>query len=168
MAMQFRQLPVPVVAAIQGVCFGAGVQIIAGADIRIAAPDARLSIMELAWGIIPDMGGYALYRNVIREDQWRLLTYTAQELSGEDAQQCGLVTNVAQDPLSAAQEIVQTIAMNNPDAIRAAKRLFEANKATTTEEILVKESEEQMAIVRTPNQIEAFMSRLEKRKPNYR
>src|ERR1700737_3127669 len=53
----WRQLPVPVIAAIQGVAFGGGFQLALGADIRFLAPDARMSIMEIKWGLVPDMAG---------------------------------------------------------------------------------------------------------------
>lgn len=166
-AMQWRKLPVPVVAAIHGVCFGGGLQIASGADIRVIAPDARLSIMELKWGIVPDMGGYALWRGMVRDDVLRDLIYTNREFSGEEAQALGLATHVDADPLSRAMGIAQEIASRNPHAIRAAKRLANGMADSETEAILLEESYEQHALLRSKNQMEAVMAAMQKRAPDF-
>ena len=88
--MLWRKLPVPVIAAVHGVCFGGGLQIASGADIRVVAPDARMAVMEMKWGLIPDMGGYALWRGLVRDDVLRELTYTNREFSGAEALGLGL------------------------------------------------------------------------------
>ena len=139
-AMLWRMLPVPVVAAIHGVCFGGGLQIAAGADIRIAAPDARLSVMELKWGIVPDMGHFALWRGLVRGDALRELTYTAGEFSGEAARDLGFVTQVDADPLARALAMAGEIAAKDPAAIRAAKALFTKATDLSVEDILIAES----------------------------
>jgi enoyl-CoA hydratase/carnithine racemase len=142
-AIAWRDLPVPVIAAVQGVCFGGGLQIAAGADIRIVAPDTRLAVMEMKWGIVPDMGGYALWRGIVREDVLRELTYTAREFSGEAAQQLGFATHVDADPLERALALADEIAAKDPDAIRAAKALFARAADLSSDAILIAESEEQ-------------------------
>jgi enoyl-CoA hydratase/carnithine racemase len=167
LALQFRKLPVPVICAIHGVCFGAGLQIAAGADIRIASPDARLSIMELKWGIVADMAGHVLFQNVIREDIWRQLTFTAAEVNADDAQRFGLVTSIADTPLDEALSIANDIALKNPDAIRASKRLFATLQTGNEDDILLQEAIEQKNLLGSPNQMEAVMSQMEKRPPKY-
>lgn len=167
-AMQWRKLPVPVVAAVHGVCFGGGLQIASGADIRVIAPDARLAIMELKWGIVPDMGGYALWRGIFRDDELRELVYTNREFSGAEAGRYGFATHVEDDPLSRATAIASEIADRNPHAIRAAKRLANAMFDADTDHILREESREQHALMRSPNQVEAVMAGMERRKANYR
>ncbi len=142
-AMVWRDIPVPVITALHGVCFGGGLQIAAGADIRIAAPDTRLSVMELKWGIIPDMGHYTLWRGMVREDALRELTYTAREFSGEEAQALGFVTHLDADPLARALALAQEIAAKDTAAIRAAKALFNQAADMTGDEVLVAESEVQ-------------------------
>lgn len=139
-AVQWRALPVPVIAALHGVCFGGGLQIAAGADIRVAAPDARLCVMELKWGIVPDMGHFALWRGLVREDCLRELTWTAREFSGETAQTLGFVTQLDADPLGWAMAIAGEIAAKDPAAIRAAKALFNGAADMTTDAILLAES----------------------------
>lgn len=166
-ATQWRKLPVPVIAAIHGVCFGGGLQIASGADIRVAAPDARMSIMELKWGLVPDMGGYALWRGLVRDDVLRELVYTNRQFSGEEALDYGLATFVDADPLAKAISIADEIADRNPHAIRAAKRLHNAMADRDTDTLLMEESREQQAIMRTKNQIEAVMAGMAKRKPRF-
>ena len=138
--MQWRALPVPVIAAVHGVCFGGGLQIAAGADIRVVSADARLSVMELKWGIVPDMGHFALWRGLVREDVLRELTWTAREFSGDMAQALGFATHVDSDPLARAKAMASEIAANDPAAIRAAKALFNGAADMTIEAILLAES----------------------------
>jgi len=166
-AMQWRKLPVPVIAAIHGVCFGGGLQIASGADIRIAHPDTRMAIMELKWGLVPDMGGYALWRGLVRDDVLRELVYTNREFNGAEAQTLGLATYTDEDPHARATAIATEIANRNPGAIRAAKRLSAVMQEASTDEILLEESVEQHGIMRTKNQIEAVMAGMAKRKPEF-
>jgi len=166
-AIQWRELPVPVIAAIHGACFGGGLQIASGADIRVAAPDARLAIMEMKWGIVPDMGGFALWRGAVREDVLRELIYTARELPGEEARALGLVTITDADPLARATAIAQTVAARNPQAIRAAKRLANRMGELTMPAILEEESEAQAGLLYSRNQVEAVMSQMEGRAPRF-
>ncbi len=164
-ATAWRDLPVPVIAAIQGVCFGGGLQIASGADIRIATADARLAIMEMKWGLVPDMGGYRHWRGLVRDDVLRELVYTNREVSGEEAQALGLVTRIDPDPLARATDLATTIAMRNPHAIRAAKRLSNAMHEADGKTLLLRESEEQAAIIRSSNQVEAVMAGMAQRAP---
>lgn len=167
-AMQWRKLPVPVIAALHGVCFGGGLQIATGADIRIAHPETRMAIMELKWGLVPDMAGYALWRGLVRDDVLRELVYTNREFSGAEAQTLGLVTRLDDDPLAEATRVAHEIANRNPHAIRAAKRLHAKMADGDTDTLLMEESIEQHAIMRTPNQIEAVMAGMAKRKPEFK
>ncbi len=146
-ATGWRSLPVPVIAAISGHCFGAGMQIALGADLRIAASDARLSVMEMKHGLVPDLGGFVLARGVVREDHWRELVYTAREVSGAEAQALGLVSRIADDPLSEATALAREIADKSPQAIRAAKRLANAMIEADSASLLQAESDEQQVLV---------------------
>ena len=103
-AMQWRKLPVPVIAAVHGVCFGGGLQIASGADIRVVHPETRMAIMELKWGLVPDMGGYVLWRGMVRDDVLRELIYTNREFTGAEAQALGLATYVDDNPRERALE----------------------------------------------------------------
>ena len=162
-AYQWRRLGVPVIAAVHGVCFGGGLQIASGADIRIVHPETRMAVMEMKWGLVPDMAGYALWRGLVRDDVLRELVYTNREFSGAEAQSLGFATYVEEDPLARAMEIAAVIAGKNPDAIRASKRLHAAMHEHTADEILMLESVEQDKISRSKNQIEAVMSSMQKR-----
>lgn len=160
-ALQWRTLPVPVIAAIQGACFGGGLQIAGGADIRIVAPDARLAVMEIKWGIIPDMGGFALWRGNVRDDVLRELTYTNREFSGAEALTLGFATIVDADPVVRAMTLTTEIAARSPQAIRSAKALFNRAADAPLDEILQAESLEQHTLLGSRNQLEAMHSQQE-------
>ena len=166
-AMTWRKLAVPVIAAVHGVCFGGGLQIASGADIRIVHPETRMSVMEMKWGLVPDMGGYALWRGLVRDDALRELVYTNRIFNGAEAQTLGFATYNDEDPLARATAIAREIANKNPGAIRAAKRLQAGMMERDTDAILLEESIEQHAIMRTPNQIEAVMAEMQKRAPKF-
>ncbi|WP_349512961.1 crotonase/enoyl-CoA hydratase family protein [Erythrobacter sp. NFXS35] len=166
-SMQWRKLPVPVIVAVHGVCFGGGLAIASGADIRIVHPATRMSIMELKWGLVPDMGGYTLWRGLVRDDVLRELIYTNREFTGAEAQGLGLATHVDENPLDRARSIAREIANRNPQAIRAAKRLQAGMLERGTDAILLEESIEQHAIMRSPNQVEAVMAAMQGRKPKF-
>lgn len=162
-AMLWRKLPMPVIAAVHGVCFGGGLQIASGADIRVVTPDARLAVMEMKWGLIPDMGGYALWRGLVRGDVLRELTYTNREFSGAEAVDLGFATYVDQNPHARAMAIAHDIASRNPEAMREAKALFNRFADMDEDAILMAESEGQARVIRTPNQVEAVMAGMQKR-----
>lgn len=164
-AVGWRALPVPVIAAVHGVAFGGGLQIALGADVRIVAPDTRLSVMELHWGIVPDMGGMALLRRLAPVDRIRELVYSARQFSGEDALRYGLATDCRDDPHAAALALARVIAARNPDAVRAAKRLISDAEDADFADILAAESAEQIGLLGTPNQREAVRANLERRPP---
>lgn len=167
-AMVWRDVPVPVIAAVHGVAFGGGFQIMLGADIRITAPDTKLSVMEAKWGLVPDMAGFVLMRHLAREDVIRELTYTARIFTGEEALQYGFATKLSNDPRADAFKLAREIADKNPDAIRANKRIFALASLGSVRDVLQAESDEQIKLIGSPNQVEAVLSNLEKRKANYK
>lgn len=124
-SMAWRELPFPVIAAVHGNCFGAGIQLAMGADIRIATPDAKLSVMESKWGLVPDMGGAALLRELVPIDVAKELCFTGRVLSGTDAHRLGLVTHVDAHPLAAAEKLASEIVTRSPDAVAAGKFLLQ-------------------------------------------
>ena len=162
-AWVWRTLPVPVIAAVHGVAFGGGFQLALGADMRFVAADARLGILEIKWGLVPDMAGTQLMRHLVREDLVRDLTYTGRIFSGEEALAMGFATRVCADPRAEALDAARDIAAKSPQAIRAAKRLLNAVADHDVEDGLIHETREQMALIGAPNQVEAVMANLEKR-----
>lgn len=167
-AWLWRELPVPTIAAVHGVAFGGGLQIALGCDLRYARPDSRFSVMEIKWGLVPDVAGTQLMRHLAREDIVRELTYTGRVFTGEEALGYGLVTRVLADPRAAALETAREIAGKSPDAVRAAKRLLNLAVATDARSGLIAESEEQQKLIGSPNQVEAIMANLQKRSANFR
>jgi len=166
-AWVWHEVPVPVIAAVHGTCYGGGLQIMTGADMRYIHPETKLSIMEMKWGIVPDMGGTQLWSTYVREDIIRELTYTARVFSGTEAGEYGFATRLTDDPLALALETAEQIVNKNPDAIRAAKRLISNQRQPDVAAGLLAESVEQVEITRTPNQIEAVMANFEKRAPKF-
>ena len=162
-----REVPVRVFAAVPGVAFGGGLQVALGADIRPVAADTKLSVMEIKWGLVPDMAGMVLMRELARTDVVRELTFTGRIFSGEEAVRLGLATRVAADPLAEALQMAHEIAAKSPDAIRAGKRLLNASLAHSAAELLIAESVEQQALIGSPNQLEAVKANIERRAPQF-
>lgn len=162
-AWGWRALPMPVIAAVHGVAFGGGFQVMSGADIRIAHPATRFAIRETHWGLVPDMAGIALWRTLARDDVLRELTYTAREFDAGEAMGYGFVTRMADDPHAAAMALAGEIAARNPHAIRGAKRLYNIAADADAATVLLSETEEQLKVIRQPNQIEAVRAGMEKR-----
>ncbi|MGW5521903.1 crotonase/enoyl-CoA hydratase family protein [Gordonia sp. NPDC003950] len=163
-ALDWARVPAPVIAAITGNCFGGGLQIALGADIRYAAPDARLSIMEIKWGLVPDMGITATLPRLVPLDVAKELTFTGRILSGTEAHRLGLVTGVSDDPLDAALTLAREIAAKSPHAVRAAKQLYERTwTGNDPAAALLLESELQVGLMGSPNQLEAVAAGMARR-----
>ena len=163
--MVWREIPVPVIAAVHGVAFGGGFQLTLGADLRFVTADARMSVMEIRWGLVPDMAGMVLLRHLIRDDVARDLTYTGRQFTGEEALRIGLATRVCADPLAEALAYAAEIAVKSPQAIRAGKRLLDLAHSADQHAMLKAESVEQQALIGSPEQIEAVMANMQKRAP---
>ncbi len=161
----WRDIPVPVIAAVHGVAFGGGFQLALGADMRFVAPDTRMAVLEIKWGLVPDMGGTQLMRHLVREDIVRELTYTGRIFSGEEAGRIGFATRVCAEPRAEALAVARDIAGKNPHAVRASKRLLNAAVITDPGSGLLQETEEQVALIGSPNQVEAVLANLQKRDP---
>ncbi|MEE8580645.1 MAG: crotonase/enoyl-CoA hydratase family protein [Myxococcota bacterium] len=167
-AWVWTELPVPVIAAIHGVAFGGGLQIALATDIRIVAPDARLSVLEVKWGLIPDMTGTQTLRRLVRLDVAKELTYSGRIVSGIEAVNLGLATHVSDTPRDAAFDLARDIASKSPNAVRAAKRLLDQSGLVSLDEGLRLEAKLQASLIGSPNQNEAVRANLEKRTPRFR
>lgn len=167
-AWGWRQLPVPVIAAVQGAAFGGGLQVALGADVRFVHPEAQLSVMEIKWGLVPDMAGIVFLAELTRADVARDLTFSGRVVGGTEAQALGLATHVTPEPLAAAREMARQIATRNPDAVRAGKRLLNASSPVPAAAVLQAESFEQARLIGSPNQAEAVRAQLEGRPAVYR
>ena len=161
-AMVWHKLPVPVIASLHGVAFGAGFQLALGADIRIAAPDTKFAIMEMKWGLVPDMGGMVFLPKLTRSDVIRRMTYTADPIGAAQALEWGLVTELADDPLQVANDLATRIAANSPSATRAAKRLIAVAESQNEDAVLLAESQEQADLIGKPDQMAVIAANLQK------
>lgn len=166
--MVWRDVPVPVIAAVHGVALGGGFQLALGADLRLVRPDTKMSVLEIKWGLVPDMAGVLLMRGLARADVIRELTYSGRMFSGEEALGYGFATRVCADPRADALALARDIAQKNPHAIRAGKRLLTlAESAASPEAVLRAESAEQLELLGSANQIEAVNANLQKRAPKF-
>ena len=166
-ALVWKRLPVPVIAALHGVAFGAGAQIALGADIRIAGPDLRFSILEIKWGLIPDVGISQTLRDVVPLDVAKELTFTGRIVQADEARSLGLVTRIAEDPLGHAMALSREIASKSPDAIRLGKQLLDESWHADEATGLALEAGLQSKLIGSENQLEAIRANFEKREPKF-
>lgn len=163
----WTELPVPVIAALRGHALGGGIQLALGADIRIAAPDTKMSVLEIRWGLVPDMTGTQTLINLVGLDVAKELTFSGRMVGAEEALHLGLVTQIADDPHAVAMAMAADIAKKSPHAIRAAKRIFNQASKLTVAEGFAMEREEIGRLIGSPNQGESVKAFFEKRDPNF-
>lgn len=163
----WHELPMPVIAAVHGVAFGAGCQLAVGADIRFVTPDVRMSVLEIRWGLSPDMTITSLLPSLIGADRAKELIWTGREVNGPEAVEIGLATHMADDPRAAAMELAAVIASKSPDAVRAGKRLVNGVAAEDYDAQFAAERTEIGALIGSPNQVESVQAFFEKRAPVY-
>lgn len=163
----WTELPVPVIAALHGHALGGGIQLALGADIRIAAPDTKMSVLEIRWGLVPDMTGTQSLVNLVGLDVAKELTFSGRMVEAEEALELGLVTMIADDPRAAALEMAADIATKSPHAIRAAKRLFNSATKVSMAEGFAAEREEIGRLIGSANQVESVQAFFEKRAPEF-
>lgn len=167
-AYAWRELPMPVICALRGITYGGGLQVALGADLRIAAPDARFSIMETKWGLIPDMAISTTLRGVVPADRVKELAWSARVFSAEEALEFGIVTAIVDDPLAAAGALAAEYASRSPGAIRGVKRLVNEAWQLNEAEALRLEARIQLGVIGSPDQVEAVMANLEHRTPDFK
>jgi enoyl-CoA hydratase/carnithine racemase len=166
-AWVWQELEVPVIAAVHGPALGGGLQIALGADLRIVAPDAKLSVLEARWGLIPDMTGTVMLPRLVGLDVAKELTFTGRIVSGEEAVRIGLATSVADDPRATAMDLAAELVLKSPDALRHAKRLLNLSGTRPVAEQLHDERVTMGSLIGSPNQVEATMAYFEKRPPSF-
>lgn len=162
-AYVWREVEVPVIAAIHGPCFGGGLQIALAADIRFAAPDSRLSVMEIEWGLIPDMSITQTLLRLVRPDVAKELTFSGRVVEAAEALALGLLTQLVDAPVEAAMRCAHQIASRSPQAIREIKRLYDQAPFLNAADALALETELQLKVLGTPNQLAAVQARMLKK-----
>jgi enoyl-CoA hydratase/carnithine racemase len=164
----WQEVQVPVIAAVHGVAFGGGLQIALGADIRYVAADAKLSVLEIKWGLIPDMSITQTLTRLVPLDVAKELTFTGRIISGTEAVELGLATKVSEDPLADALETAKLIATKSPHAIRAGKALLNEAPSMSRADALKLETALQVGLLGSPNQMEAVQANMMKRDPKFK
>lgn len=163
----WRKLPVPVIAVLHGRCYGGGLQIALAADFRYATPDCELSVMEVKWGLVPDMTGSVTLRELLPMDVAKELAMTGRVFNAVEAKSLNLVTGVADDPLAVADALVQTIKTRSPDAVSGVKALFDQTWNASVADAFAVESRIQMKMFMSRNQRIAARANLAKQSPKY-
>ncbi len=163
----WRELRVPVICALHGVTFGGGFQVAMGADLRFAAPDTQLSIMESKWGIIPDMAISTTLRGIVPPDRIKELAWTGRVFGAAEALELGMLTAIEDDPLAAARATAETCADRSPEAVRGVKRLVNEAWSLSEEAALALEARIQVGLLGSPNQREAVLANMQRRKPEF-
>jgi enoyl-CoA hydratase/carnithine racemase len=166
-AWLWHELPVPVIAAVQGVAYGGGIHIALGADIRIVAPDARIAFVEINWGLVPDLSGTQALRRLVPLDVAKKLVLTGCVISGVEAVAMHLCTELSEHPIEAALALAREIAQRSPEAVRAAKQLLNDSGLIPVAEGLANEFRASAKLMGTPNQVEAVVARMQKREPAF-
>lgn len=164
----WHEIPVPVIAAVHGVAFGGGLQLALGADIRIVAADVRMAILEIRWGLSPDMTATQVLPRLVGPDMAKELTWTGREVGGEEAVRIGLATHISDDPRTAALELAREIASKSPHAIRGAKHLIDFSMQADWSAGFAEERRVIGSLISGPNQVEAVHAYFEKRPAAYR
>src|SRR5438067_10064483 len=166
-AYVWTEMPAPVIAAVHGPALGAGFQIALAADIRFIAPDAKMSMLEIRWGLVPDMTGTQMLPRLVGLDVAKELAFTGRMVSGEEAVELGLATRVADDPHAAAMELAREIAGKNPFAVKGVKALLNMAGQAPLAEAFKAEERTMASLIGSPNNVEAVTAYFEKRDPNF-
>ncbi|GIU40901.1 enoyl-CoA hydratase [Shewanella sairae] len=164
----WRRLPVPVIAVMEGICYGGGMQIVLGADFRIASPACKISIMEAKWGLVPDMAGLAGLRELMPKDQALMLTMSADILTAEQALGFNLITAIEPDPMAAATALATKLSQTSPDANAAIKASINKNWSASIRQLLRRESWYQVRLLLGKNRIVAAIRQSKNPQKNYR
>jgi enoyl-CoA hydratase/carnithine racemase len=158
----WTEVPVPVIAAVHGAALGGGLQLALACDMRLVAPDATLSVMEIRYGLVPDMTASQTLLRLVRPDVAKELMFTGRVVYGDEAARIGLATRVCADPVAEAKELARTIAAQSPDAIRAGKKLSDRAPGLSVADALLLETELQLGLLGTPNQMAAVQAAMTK------
>jgi len=164
----WQEVPVPVIAALQGHALGGGMQLALGADVRIAHPDTKLSVREVHWGLTPDMTGTLMLSRLVRDDVMKELVFTGRVLPASEGAQLGLVTKLSDTPVDDAMAMAREIAGRSPDAVRGAKKLINRLSNAGAAEHFAAEREIIFQLIGSPNQVEAITANFENRAPEFR
>jgi enoyl-CoA hydratase/carnithine racemase len=163
----WQEIPVPVIAAVQGAALGGGLNLALGADIRIVHPQAKLGFVEITWGLLPDMSASQSLRRLVALDRMKELVLTGRKFSGEQALQYGLATELSETPVADALTMAATIANRNPDAVQAGKQILNNSALVDVAQGLAEEAATTRKLLGSANQLEAITAQFESREPKF-
>ncbi len=163
-----ENLDKPVIAALHGVCIGFGLEIALAADLRVTAPDTKLSLPETALGLVPDVGGTTRLLRTVGRSRAKDIIFTARDVEPEEALRIGLVDRISADPLATARELATTIAGNAPLAVGLAKRVIERSGDVDKRTSFDLEGMAQSVCLRSEDFMEGIQARMQKRTPDFK
>ncbi|NOU49741.1 crotonase/enoyl-CoA hydratase family protein [Pseudoalteromonas sp. JBTF-M23] len=149
--LAWRNLPIPVIALIDGNCFGGGLHIALGADYRITTSSAQLAIMESKWGLCPDMGSGPLLPAILSYDQALKLAWLGTTISGEQAVQLGLASEVSDNLHASCDDLLRRLLIRSPDTLAAIKRVNQTAYQQNLRATLAKETFSQIKLLLNKN-----------------
>lgn len=162
-------LPIPTIAAVKGHALGAGLQLALACDVIVATTDASMGLLELRYGIVPDLGGTQKLPLLVGPGRAKKMIWLAERISGSEAGQIGLAQVVVEE-----EELDQTVdalaaalAAAPPLAVRAVKRLVETSGTIEHAEGMDEEARAQVELLTSNDFGEAISAFIEKREPNF-
>ena len=160
----------PVIAALNGVAFGGGMEMALSADLRVASKDAQMGLTETSLAIIPGAGGTQRLPRIVGLAKAKELIFTARRLTADDALAIGLVNRVvpAGDVMKAAQELAQEIGKNGPIAVQQAKYAIDMGFGMPIDAGLAVEWKCYEQVLHTRDRTEGLAAFNEKRPPQYK
>lgn len=161
----YEDIDKPTIAAIDGACFGAGIQLAAACHLRCVTPTALLSVMEVRWSLVPDLGGTFRLPRLVGLGRATELTLTGRRVDAEEALRIGLA-EIAVDDVEEAFDLAARLA-RGPRAVRLAPRLLRENLDRDVAEASAAERRTQVGLLTGPDFAEAVTAHLQGRDPDF-
>ncbi len=167
--LNLAQMEKPAVAAVQGHAVGAGFQLALACDLRIATEDVRFALLEVRFGLVPDLGGMHRLARMIGQARTKDLVWTGRSIQAEEAERLGVVNRVVGQEMLAkeAEAYAREIAAAPPRPVSLAKSLIGRTFETGLETNLERDAQAQAACIESEDHREAVEAFLEKRPPRF-
>jgi enoyl-CoA hydratase len=167
---RFERLPIPTIALVKGYCLGGGCELAMACDLRIAAPEARLGLPELRYGVIPGGGGTQRLARLVGFGRAKELILTGRIIDGREAESIGLVNKVV--PLDRIEEygekLARQIMAQGPIAVKMAKTALNESLQGSLGSGMMIEALAEAVCYSTRDKREGLSAFLEKRKPKFK
>lgn len=160
----------PVIAAVHGMCFGGGLDLITACDIRLATKDAKFSLLEASVGMVADVGVLQRIPNIIGQGHARELAYSCRKITAERALRINLINDVYEnydELLKEAEKLANEIAENSPLAVQASKVVLKYGIGKSVDDGLLFNAAVSNYTIPSNDVMAAFKAFAEKKKPEF-